>query len=547
VLAIIFLSCISALRVYAQEKSRRLESKYNGSGSCSASGCHGGAQITDIDTRKTTATHVWQNESFIWTTQDPHFKAFSTLQTTRSKKIWQILKESARQSGNQSKYNASLPENEPQCLGCHALKPEHDLQARLVFPEGVSCESCHSASSLWFESHFQRQKNQKNTDRCLNTTNTEASIRCGLYPMRDAVKRSERCLECHVGTEKYEVDHELIAAGHPDLLFELDIFSARMPRHWATPNELHEVCDNMPKDSNYEARLWAVGQAVQLREVLKRLARRAERAQVAYEKNRKEPLKWPELSELDCFSCHHSVYSNAVDPGYDRYAPNSHPKGFDSWRQTRGYENRAAGSPPWNSAHYSIFRILLKAIDRDDRDENTLENQWPDLLQVASRLNSSPENIAEVAQKSREAANLAANLVEKVASRFKPAPEADKPLLRKIMLQISAGAVDIANKDTRTAEQAYMALDSLFRSYAGIKTGEPLDNSKDAPHKLVGRKIEALYQLFDNPSAYDGRRFTEAMQQVHDALMNTSEVALKKPSQSRIARKLQIRQPHSAN
>ena len=143
--AIIFLSGVSALPTHAQEKSSKPQPKYNGSGSCSASACHGGAQITDIDTRKTTATHVWQNESFIWSTQDPHFKAFNTLQTDRSKKIWHILKESVRQSGNQSRYQANLPENEPQCLGCHALNPEPDQKARLVFPEGVSCESCHNA------------------------------------------------------------------------------------------------------------------------------------------------------------------------------------------------------------------------------------------------------------------------------------------------------------------------------------------------------------------------------------------------------------------
>jgi len=33
------------------------------------------------------------------------------------------------------------------------------------------------------------------------------------------------------------VDHEMIAAGHPDLFFELDSFSAVMPRHWKSPRE----------------------------------------------------------------------------------------------------------------------------------------------------------------------------------------------------------------------------------------------------------------------------------------------------------------------
>ncbi len=520
VLALLLLSCVSALRVHAQEKSHKPEPKYNGSGSCSASGCHGGAQITDIGTRKTTATHVWQNESFIWSTQDPHFKAYTALQTPRSKKISYLLK------------RPTLPEKDHQCLGCHALAPAPELQARLVFPEGVSCESCHNASSDWFESHFQHAAN---APMCPSQTNTANSIRLGMQPMRDAVKRSEKCLTCHVGTKDYEVDHEMIAAGHPDLFFESDLFSARMPRHWATPNELNAVCENVPKDSNYEVRLWAVGQAVQLREALNRLARRAGRAQ---HPTPNEGAKWPELSELDCFSCHHSVNSNYLDPNYDRYGANSHPKGFESWRQNRGYENRTPGSPPWNSAHYTIFRILLKTIDRAASDK--FESDWQGLYKVASRLNSPAMDVSEQAQK---ALAIVAPLVEKVANEFKPSPEPNRPLLKKIMLQISAQANDIAYEDTRSAEQAYMALDSLFRSYEGIKTGDALE---DSPDTQVGRKIRALYKFFDDPSAYDAPKFSNALREVNEALRSTGEVAQTHPP-SRVARKLQKGQAHAAN
>jgi hypothetical protein len=35
-----------------------------------------------------------------------------------------------------------------------------------------------------------------------------------MYNTRDLVKRSERCLTCHLGTPDKFVDHELIAAGH---------------------------------------------------------------------------------------------------------------------------------------------------------------------------------------------------------------------------------------------------------------------------------------------------------------------------------------------
>ncbi len=58
---------------------------------------------------------------------------------------------------------------------------------------------------------------------------------------RDLVKRTEKCLSCHLGSEEKFVDHEMIAAGHPDLFFELDSFSAVMPRHWKEPGEPGET------------------------------------------------------------------------------------------------------------------------------------------------------------------------------------------------------------------------------------------------------------------------------------------------------------------
>jgi len=41
---------------------------------------------------------------------------------------------------------------------------------------------------------------------------------------QDVIHRTGKCLECHLGTKSKFVDHEMIAAGHPDLYFELDSF-----------------------------------------------------------------------------------------------------------------------------------------------------------------------------------------------------------------------------------------------------------------------------------------------------------------------------------
>src|SRR5262249_15892948 len=146
----------------------------------------------------------------------------------------------------------------------------------------------------------------------------------GMWDLRDIAVRAHGCLHCHVGTEEKSVDHQMIAAGHPDLTFELNLFSAVMPRHWSDSKSAPWFG---PKE-------WVVGQAMQLRDSLHRLGRRAHSS------------TWPEYAELDCFACHHSLTA---------------PK--DSWRQEAGYAGRTAGVPAWNSARYAVFRYAAAGTD----------------------------------------------------------------------------------------------------------------------------------------------------------------------------------------
>jgi hypothetical protein len=446
--------------------------KYNGPGSCAASACHGGVQPMPVSaTRK----GIWQNEYFIWASRDPHFGSFNSLQTPRSRRMAQILG------------LKNPPTSEPTCLVCHALAPSAEFKARNFEPEGVSCESCHGASERWFANHFEKQ------------WSTDQSIQAGMYPIDDVVKRSERCLSCHLGTDDREVDHKMIAAGHPDLFFELDLFSAKQPHHWKEPPQWKDYAN----DSNYGVRLWAVGQAIQLREALNRLARRADRAQSA--DFQAHGGQWPEFSELDCFSCHHSVHSNWREPGYGNQNSGPIVNVPDSWRQQRGYGDRTIGAPAWNSAHYTLFRIVLKEVDPADSQD--LESRLNDLYQATSKFSSSPK---EVSDKAHSAGDLAAKVVDKMNIAF------NKTQLQHLLEQISAQGDRIASQDTRSAEQAYMALDSLFRCYDGkITPGAPLNSGA---YPAVGTAIDALYREFDDPSAYNAPRFAAGMRKVNAAL-----------------------------
>jgi hypothetical protein len=496
VLGLAFVNGLSHVPATAQKKPDTTTWKYNGPGSCAASACHGGVQpVGEAKTRK----GIWQNEYFIWASRDPHFGSFNTLQSERSRQMAKILK------------LKNSPTSEPMCLTCHALAPAEQSKARPFAVEGVSCENCHGPSSGWFQKHFE----EKGT--------TAQSIQNGMKPIDDLVERSEICLSCHLGTKPgQEVDHKMIAAGHPDLFFEVDLFSAKEPRHWAEPPDWTAPpkrtepgpWGDSTHDRNYRVRLWAVGQAIQLREALNRLARRAERAQAP--DFLAKGGQWPEFSELDCFSCHHSVRSNWPQPAYEDRTAGLPSKPSDSWRQKNGYDDRIAGAPPWNRAHYTIFLILMKEVDPNESAE--LEARLDRLFKVASKLNSSPQ---EVKSKADEAVELASRVVSKVNKPF------DRPTLGRLLLKISAQGKDIAQQDTRSAEQAYMALDSLFRCYDSkinnksdvknrVRTGEAALNTGEFPG--VGKAIDKLYNQFDNPSAYNAMVFATGMAEVHAEL-----------------------------
>jgi len=426
-LAASFLSFLACLVTSALAQPAKGVSKYIGPGSCSATACHGGVQPRSV-------TSVLQNEYSIWVVQDSHSKAFRSLQNPVSQRMGHIL-------------GISKPENSPKCLACHALSVSAQMKGRdFDVSDGVSCESCHGPASAWLGPHttkgFARQQ----------------SVALGMYDTSDVVRRSEKCLSCHMGTPDKEVDHQMIAAGHPDLVFELDSYSAIMPPHWKPP-----------QDPNHGARAWSVGQAVKLREALNRLSRRT------------RGENWPEYAELDCFSCHHSL-----------------TKPENSWRQERGYENRTPGAPPWNVAHFAVFRILAKDVNPEASER--LEKELATIYKLTAQPDASRKDIDVSAKRGSEAAS---QLLQQVnALQF------DRARTARLLGAIAADAENIADSDTRTAEQAAMALDALFISYS----------SQAGKNTSVRAAIDGLFQQLDNPSAYNAPRFKAQMQRVAAAL-----------------------------
>jgi len=402
--------------------------KFSGPGSCAASNCHGAVQPKTI-------VRIAQNEYTIWTAQDKHSRAYTVLSNPVSIRMGKIL-------------GLEKPPNESdKCLKCHALnvKPELRAQTFQTIEDGVSCESCHGPAVGWLGPHT------------LKNWTHEQSLKLGMYDTRDLTKRTERCLSCHLGTEEKEVDHTMIAAGHPDLVFQLESFSAAMPRHWKPPADA---------SAWLSVQELAVGQAVQLREALNRLTRRS------------SGPNWPEFAEYECFACHHSL-----------------TKPEASWRQAGGYPGRQPGAPVWNASTYAVLRHIAGAVD------SSTTNQLVSQLTSIEQLSGKPGSKDQLAARAKDAAGLADRIAQEMRAQTY-----DRNLTARLLQEIADDSATISIEGERCAEQATMALDSLSLAY--------VKNEQVANQSELRAAINDLFQQLDNPSAYNAPRFAMQMQKV---------------------------------
>jgi hypothetical protein len=420
--------------------------KYIGPGSCAATSCHGSV-------KPIAGSRIFQNEYSTWIIQDKHSRAYQALTGDVGERMARILKLGAK------------AEESPKCLACHALNPPPEQRGRAFeISEGVSCENCHGPASAWLGPHTTRSWPH------------EKSVALGMADTRDVIHRTEKCLECHLGTKNKFVDHEMIAAGHPDLYFELDSFSAVMPRHWKVPRE-SEPGKPVEDAAWVGVREWSTGQAVQLRAEMERLTWRA--------KNERFDKKdvWPEYSELSCFACHHSL-----------------GPAKDSWRQEHGFAGRRPGDPAWNSSRYTVFRLLAKQIDSASAQE--LDRQLLLVSGEMSKLNCDRNAVAS-------AASAAAPLVQRIAEHLATMPY-NQTLALHMLQQISDDAENISLADERAAEQATMAIDSLYIAYS--------KDAKPANAPEVRAAINALFQQLENPSAYNADQFASSLRRIRTLL-----------------------------
>ena len=401
--------------------------RFTGPGSCSASSCHGSV-------RPVAGGQILQTEYSTWIVQDKHAKATEVLTSPVSLRMARLL-------------SLPKPDSAATCLACHSVDAPEPQRARSFAQEGVSCEGCHGPASGWLGPHTTR-----------GWTHAR-SVEMGMIDTRNPIRRAEQCASCHIGNADKSVDHAMIAAGHPALTFDLEAFSAAMPRHW------QESADDPWRD----VRTWSAGQLTQLRLSLEQLSRRA------------RGTTWPEYAEFDCFACHHSLTRTE-----------------NSWRQQSGYADRRPGQVPWNEAPVVMARLVARELDPAAADR--LDADAARLAAAVSHVQGGSEQVALLADGLR---TLAVGLAQRTAAR-----PVDAAATLRLMRAIAADAEHIAGLGERSAEQAAMSLETLLASYS--RHAKPVDGVRDA--------LDRLFQQLDNPSAYDPRRFATQLDRISQLL-----------------------------
>jgi len=263
--------------------------------SCSSSACHGGPQPG-----VTRPAAAGQSAYGLWLERDPHARSWQTICSPESIAMMTrlgILR--GEQIINQAGFD--------NCLACHnshrsetaeptvmierasgsdEVKRRSATTREFRFPrhtEGVGCAGCHGPAEQWVNEHY------------LASWQPQEAIARGFVPSDDLMTRARMCASCHVGDHDRDMNHDIIAAGHPALRFEMAAHHSRLPKHWR---------DDQASDlAGFEAKLWAAGAVASADAWLALQQGRAGGTTAV--------STWPDFAANDCSSCHQSLRLNS--------------------------------------------------------------------------------------------------------------------------------------------------------------------------------------------------------------------------------------------
>lgn len=404
-----------------------------GVATCGGTTCHG-RQEADGEVVRQDELMRWQEES---TPGGAHSRAFRVLKEPRSIAI-------AKKLGIK---NAASSQ---QCLGCHST-PAAKKGPRFQLGDGVGCEACHGASSGWLSAHYAVGADHAN------------NVRLGLTPLDNPKARASVCLDCHFGSASNSqfVDHRIMAAGHPRISFELDLFSTLQQHHDEDVDYVRR------KGATNSVKFWAVGQSMALERSLNLFSKPALANEGIF----------PEFYFYDCHSCHRRIYDD--------------PSARATWLSNPG-RPIPAGMPPYNDENMIMLSAAIKVAA-------------PDMVRDFD--GQSKAFHAAMAQGRQPAVQAAARLrqtARALADRFSRA-NFGRAQTFQIMETIAGEAISPRFTDYEGSVQAVMAIDTLLNGL--VNSGQV---SESAATSLRGQ-INVAYAAVSEPNSYQPLKFRRAL------------------------------------
>ena len=405
-----------------------------GVASCAGSTCHGRSEADGKIVR--------QDELMLW--QDPasaagaHSRAFRVLTEPRSKAI-------------AARLGIGEAASAPMCLGCHATPaPPARRGPRFQLSDGVGCESCHGPAEGWLASHYAVGGSHA------------ANVSRGLVPLERPAARAAVCLDCHFGSadQGQFVNHRIMAAGHPRISFELDLFTTLQQHHDVDADYVQR------KGRTNPVATWAVGQAAALERSLSLFVLPGRGTEGVF----------PEFYFFDCHTCHRPI---SDDP---RFEP-------------RDVANPArpipAGMPAYNDENMIMLAAAAKAV----------------APQVAARFDRDSRAFHAALAKDRGAAIAAAAALRSSARAVADAlgGGVSRAQTFEIVGTIAGEAIAPRFTDYAGSVQAVMAVDTLLSAL--VAAGHVPAGAVDT----IRADINAAYRAVQEPNAYDPRQFRASL------------------------------------
>lgn len=268
--------------------------QFIGRDSCALNTCHGGPISGKVD---------WTSSLTAFEAYDPHARAGLVLSNELSEQIIQALEPDAKKSSRIR--NTILIER---CATCHApglaslpnAQRDQKEKLQMHFLDGVSCESCHGAAKDWLEPH-------KRIDFSVS-----AGLRLGMRDTETYLDRIAACTRCHIGSRTEDglirdMNHDMIAAGHPPLRFDGWTYDQLLPPHWDHDAQVHDGVNSSAGHHNLKR--FRLGKLVGLREAATLTQERI----AALNENSLNKSVWPEFSDFDCFACHQRLRAHKIE------------------------------------------------------------------------------------------------------------------------------------------------------------------------------------------------------------------------------------------